>query len=68
MADLIVILFALWLVLWFYIFLPAKMASNRGRSALIWVLVSLVFSPLLAIFLLLVLGRAASVWKSQANA
>jgi hypothetical protein len=44
------------------------MASNRGRSALIWVLVSLVFSPLLAIFLLLVLGRAASVWKSQAKA
>lgn len=32
------------------------MARTRGRSAVLWVLVSLFLSPLLAILLLLVLG------------
>lgn len=42
----------------FCIFLPASMARTRGRSAVLWVLVSLFLSPLLAILLLLVLGDA----------
>ena len=41
-----------------FILLPADMAESRGRSKLTWVLVSLVFSPFAAIFLLWVLGRA----------
>jgi hypothetical protein len=34
------------------------MAEARGRSAIGWVLVSLFFSPILAVFLLWVLGDA----------
>lgn len=51
---------ALWLMLWLFILLPAKMARARKRSALIWVLISLLFSPIVAIFLLLVLGKGLS--------
>ncbi|MBT8424377.1 MAG: hypothetical protein KJO67_05335 [Silicimonas sp.] len=45
-------------VFWLYILLPAQMAGNRNRSALIWVLISLVGSPLLAVLLLIALGDA----------
>lgn len=51
-------LVALYIALWLFILLPARMASARGRSAVFWVLVSLVFSPFLAIFFLWVLGGA----------
>ena len=47
---------ALYLVIWFYILLPADMATKRGRSAFGWVLLSLLFSPVLACLLLLLLG------------
>ncbi|MCX7287262.1 MAG: hypothetical protein NTW20_06800 [Rhodobacterales bacterium] len=43
---------------WLAIILPAQMAGSRGRSAFIWVCISLVGSPLLAILLLLALGDA----------
>ncbi|SOB98378.1 hypothetical protein SAMN05877809_102223 [Rhodobacter sp. JA431] len=39
-----------------FIWLPASMAKERGRSAVGWVLISLFFSPLIAIIGLLVLG------------
>ena len=45
-------------VIWLYFILPASMATERNRSALIWVLISLVGSPLLAILLLIALGDA----------
>ncbi len=51
-------LFALFIVLWLYILLPAGMAERRGRSQLIWVLISLFGSPILACLLLLALGDA----------
>lgn len=51
-------LFALFVVLWLYILLPAGMAERRNRSQLIWVLISLVGSPILACLLLLALGDA----------
>ena len=45
------------IVTWiFWIHLPIKMARNRGRSALGWVLIFWVTSPLVGIILLLVLG------------
>ena len=47
---------AVFLVVWFYILLPAGMAERRNRSQLIWVLISLVASPILACLLLLALG------------
>ena len=47
---------AVCLVGWFYILLPAGMAERRNRSQLIWVLISLVGSPILACLLLLALG------------
>ena len=51
-------LFALFCVLWLYILLPAGMAERRSRSQLIWVLISLFGSPILACLLLLALGNA----------
>ena len=51
-------LFALFIVLWLYILLPAGMAKRRNRSQFIWVLISLFGSPILACLLLLALGDA----------
>ncbi|WRH63806.1 MAG: hypothetical protein RSE12_05565 [Fuscovulum sp.] len=56
---LIVGLAALYIALWLFILLPARMAEARGRSAIGWVLVSLFFSPILAVLLLWVLGDAS---------
>jgi hypothetical protein len=53
---LIFALVALYLTLWVVILLPARMAEARGRSAFGWVLVSLIFSPFLAVILLWLLG------------
>lgn len=44
------------LILWLYIFLPAKMARKRGRSTIGWVVLFWVISPLWGIIVLLVLG------------
>jgi fumarate reductase subunit C len=43
-------------LVWFCILLPAGMARRRNRSALVWVLIGFVGSPLLAILLLIALG------------
>lgn len=43
-------------VLWLYFWLPASMAAKRGRSALGWVILTFIFSPLVTIIALLVLG------------
>lgn len=51
-------LFALFIVLWLYILLPAGMAERRSRSQLIWVLISIFGSPILGCLLLLALGDA----------
>lgn len=48
-------LVGLFLAFWLCVLLPADMAKNRNRSALIWVLISLFGSPILAILLLLAL-------------
>ena len=52
---------ALFLLVWFYILLPAGMAKQRNRSAVLWVLIGIVGSPLLAVLLLLALGEDKSV-------
>lgn len=44
------------ILLCFWIYLPASMAMKRGRSALGWVLLAWLISPLWAIVLLLILG------------
>ncbi|NPD21431.1 hypothetical protein [Alterinioella nitratireducens] len=54
--TIIIGLAALYVVLWIYILLPAGMATKRGRSAFGWVVLSLIFSPILACLLLLLLG------------
>lgn len=58
LVALIVGLAALYFSLWLFILLPARMAEARGRSSLGWILVSIFFSPFLAIFLLWLLGAA----------
>jgi hypothetical protein len=55
--QLVFLLAALLFLLWLFILLPAGMATNRGRSAFGWVLVSLLFSPILACLLLWLLGN-----------
>ena len=47
----------LYLGLWIYVLLPADMARDRHRSAFGWVLMSLLFSPVLACLLLWLLGE-----------
>ena len=54
--PIIAIIIALILILWLYIFLPAKMARKRGRSTIGWVVLFWVISPLWGIIVLLVLG------------
>ena len=51
-------LLALFIVAWLYILLPAGMAARRNRSQLIWGLISLFGSPILACLLLLALGNS----------
>jgi hypothetical protein len=53
----IFIIIAMIFVIWLYIVVPAQMAGRRDRSAIGWVLISLIFSPLAAIIALLVLGH-----------
>ena len=47
---------ALYFTLCLFFLLPARMAEARGRSAFGWVLVSILFSPILACLLLWLLG------------
>jgi hypothetical protein len=42
---------------WLCILLPAQLAATRGRSAVIWVILTIFLSPLLTIPLLLIFGR-----------
>ena len=56
-AALIIVSVTILVVLWlFWIHIPASMARNRGRSALGWVLLTWVLSPLWIIIILLILG------------
>lgn len=55
-AGVALLYFVIWLSIWIVILLPARMAKERGRSAVFWVLVSVACSPLVAILLLWVLG------------
>jgi hypothetical protein len=47
---------ALYLLVWFYIWLPSDMARERNREPFAWILISILGSPFLAIFLLWLLG------------
>jgi hypothetical protein len=57
---LLVGLAALYFTLWLFILLPARMAEARGRSAVVWVLLSFIFSPFFAIFFLWLLSDAGN--------
>lgn len=54
--SILAIIIALIFILWLYVFLPIKMAKKRGRSAIGWVLLFWIISPLWGIIVLLVLG------------
>jgi hypothetical protein len=58
-------LLALFIVLCLYILLPAGMAERRSRSQLIWVLISLFGSPILACLLLLASGRCRVIFFAK---
>jgi hypothetical protein len=55
----------LWFALWLYVLLPARMARNRNRSAVIWVLIGLFGSPILAVLLLLALGNSPTYGQGR---
>jgi hypothetical protein len=57
MEPLIFLLIAA-LAVYVYVVLPVRMAAARGRSRVGWLLISLLFSPLVAVVGLMVLGRA----------
>ncbi len=57
LLTVILVVLVLWFALWLYILLPARMAEKRGRSQVGWVLLSLLFSPILACLLLWLLGN-----------
>jgi hypothetical protein len=53
-------------LLWFFLsFVIAQYAANKGRSGLAWLIVSLLFSPLLAWLILLAVPRNTA--KIEAN-
>lgn len=54
--PIIAVFVAIIVVLWLYIFLPARMARKRGRNAIGWILLFWIISPLWGIIILLVLG------------
>ena len=58
--PILMVILGLWFGLWLYILVPARMAGNRNRSTTIWVMLSLLFSPILAIPLLWALGEKAA--------
>jgi protein-S-isoprenylcysteine O-methyltransferase Ste14 len=49
---------ALVFLFWFSIILPASMAASRRRNWFVWICISVVGTPLLAILLLIALGDA----------
>ena len=53
-----VMIAVLYFCVWLFVFLPADMARARRRDPVIWVFISIVGSPLLAILLLIALGDA----------
>ena len=56
MAGGIGVLLMLVFAFWIYIWLPASMAADRGRSSVGWVILTILFSPFITISALLVLG------------
>lgn len=54
----IVFLAAVSFVIWLYFILPAGMAKTRNRSAIVWILIGIVSTPLLSILLLWALGNS----------
>lgn len=52
----IAIVFSLLFLWYFWVRLPAQMARKRGRSALGWVLLFWILSPIWGVILLLIVG------------
>jgi hypothetical protein len=48
---------ALWFLIWFSILLPYRMATYRKRDGYVWVAISIIGTPFLAIILLLIAGE-----------
>ena len=59
MEDSAIWIMLIFMLIIFYVFIPAKMARNRGRSALGWVLLTWILQPLWTIILLAILGDSS---------
>lgn len=54
----LLIIVVLVLAVWLYILVPSRMARNRDRSPLAWILIAVVLSPIAAILLLWGIGKS----------
>ncbi|MCU0908394.1 MAG: hypothetical protein MUF73_13345 [Rhodobacteraceae bacterium] len=52
-------------IVWLYVWLPASMATARGRSALGWVVLTRLVSPFVTIIALVVLGPTVETALSR---
>lgn len=52
------IIIALLVVIWLYILLPCNMAKKRGRSALGWIILFWLITPIWGIIFLLIVGNS----------
>lgn len=57
-AGLATAILVIWSLFWVVVEVPRDMAKERNRDPVAWVLVSIFGSPVLAIFLLWLLGEA----------
>lgn len=48
--------FAIWFCIWLFIQVPYRMAESRHRDGYVWIAISLLGSPFLAIILLWIAG------------
>ena len=55
--EVIIPLIACLIVIWLVLILPWQMAEKRDRSGFLWVVISIMLSPVVAILLLLALGE-----------
>ena len=53
----IIFVIAIYLILWFFVF---KLAKSKNREPFIWILISIVFSPLIILLILALMPKVTT--------
>ena len=53
----IIFVIAIYLILWFFVF---KLAKSKNREPFIWILISIVFSPLIILLILALIPKVTT--------